>query len=197
MSKTSLLKLKIKISVTSSLRVFKNPWYIILAVFSALFMGLFVVWSLNFDLLMYILFSSPLSPLEKLEFMFNGYFDLYANLPGLLPAGILTLTTLFGINTAIFVYVIKKQGFKKFPKKSGLGAFLFAFLGSGCIACGTSILAPLLVTLGATTTPFIHNLGAIFNWIGSALLVYSIYKLGGICSTIFATKQQNNNSKNS
>jgi len=95
---------------------------------------------------------------------------------------------LFGINLALLVFVLRNRGFKLIPKKSGLGGFAFAIIGGGCIARGTSIIAPLLATLGATSAPFVRDPGAIFNWLGSLLIAYSIYKLGAVCSYIFATK---------
>lgn len=54
---------------------------------------------------------------------------------------------------------------------------MLALLSGGCAACGTSLLAPLIASAGAVGAPLLRDLGAIFNWLGSLLLIYSIYKL--------------------
>jgi hypothetical protein len=190
-SKAGIQRLKLKISLTSALKVFRYPGYIVLAIFGALLASGLILWSLNLDLLQYIWFNTPLSVLEKLEFFFSIYRDIYTTYNGIEGTGILVFSLLFGINLALLVFVIKHQGFSSVPKKSGIGGFAVAILGGGCVACGTSILAPLLATVGATSTPFVKDLAVIFNCIGIVLISYSIYKLGELCSYIFALQKQN------
>lgn len=191
MSKTNLQALKVKVSLRSVLTVFKNPLYILQAVFATIIASGFILWSLNLDLLQYVWFNTPLSTLEKLDFFFSIYRDIYTSYGSIEATGIIVFSILFGINLALLVFVIKHHGLRAVPKKSGVGGFMLAILGGGCVACGTSILAPLLATIGATTTPLIRDLAVIFNTVGIVLISYSIYKLGELCGYIFAMQRQN------
>ena len=104
--------------------------------------------------------------------------------------GIVIFSSLFGLNLALLVYVLRNQGFKNIPKKSSFGGTVFAVLAGGCVACGTSILAPLVATFGATSTAFLRDLSAWLNWTASVLIVYSIYKLGLLAATVRAKHAQ-------
>jgi hypothetical protein len=174
--KTSF-KLKFKITYKAVLYVLKKPIYLISALLLSILMAGIIIWSLNFELLRYIIFDSPLNFFQKIEFFSYGYQNLFNTLDSLLSSGIVILSILFGINTTMLVYVVKNHRFKNLPKKSSTSAFVLAILGGGCIACGTSLLAPILISIGAVSTPFLRDIGAIFNWIGSLLLLYSIYKI--------------------
>lgn len=183
--------LQLKITASSVLHVLKHPSYIALSLISTIMMGGLIIWSLNLELLRYIFFESPLTLWEKIDFYFAGYRGLFSTLDSMLSLGIIVFTVLFGINLALMVFVIKRQGLKAVPKKSGGGAFIFAVLGGGCVACGTSLLAPLLASLGAVSTPLIRDLGAILNWLGSILLIYSIIKLSLLVKTVIVANKDN------
>ncbi len=176
------LKLKFKIVLRAVVTVLRRPKYIILSIISTLAMAGIIIWSLNLELLGYILFQAPLDLFGKIDFIAYGYQSLFTTYDNLLSLGIIVFTVFFGINIAMLVYVIKRQGMKAVPKKSGGGAFIFAILGGGCVACGTSLVAPLLASFGAVSAPFLRDLGAIFNWLGSLLIIYSIYKLSLLIS---------------
>lgn len=171
------LKLKAKITLRAMIHVLKNPKYFIIGFISIFIMSGAIIWSLNLDLLRYILFEAPMSLYDKISFFSYTYESLFTTFDSAQSLGIVVLSVLFGINTAMFIYVIKRQGLKSVPKKSGGLAMTMAILGGGCVACGTSLLAPLLATFGATSGAFVRDLGAILMWTGSALTVYSIYKL--------------------
>lgn len=170
-------RLKARVVCRAIGSVLRLPRYLIIAVVSSLLMAGLIIWSLNLELLAYILFRAPLSIYDKLKFFAYGYQNLFGAYDSLLSIGIVVFTALFGVNTALLIYVFSRQGIKSIPTKSGAGAFLFAILGGGCLACGTSLLAPIIASAGALSTPLLHDLGAIFNWLGSFLLIYSIYRL--------------------
>ncbi len=182
-------RLKLKITLKAVSTVMRLPRYVLLAAFSTLLMAGLIIWSLNLDLLRFILFEAPLSPYDKFEFFAYGYQSLFTTYDSALSLGIIIFTLLFGINIAMLTFVIRRQGFASIPKKSGGGAFMFAILGGGCIACGTSLLAPLIASAGAVSAPLLRDLGAVFNWLGSLLLIYSIYKLSLLVQVSHASKQ--------
>lgn len=189
MRSKNLFGLKLRISIRSALRVFKSPAYVAIAVFAALLISGLILWALNLDLVRYIIFDAPLTIGQKIGFFADVYKSMFVTHPSVQGVGILFFSILFGVNIALVVYVIKNVGFAKIPKKSGFGGLFFAVLGGGCIACGASILAPLLATFGATSTVFVQELSTLFNWIGVLLVSYSIYKLGGMASSVFAKKK--------
>lgn len=170
------LKIKIKVILNALKLVFTKPLNVILATSVTLFMAGLIIWSLNFSLIAYILFDSPLNILEKIEFFGYGYQSLFRDIGDIQSLGIISFSVLFGINFSLLISVIKKYGIAKAPKKSGGSAFIFAILSGGCLACGTSLLTPLLITLGVTSTALLHQLSSILIFIGSIFIIYSIYK---------------------
>lgn len=186
-----LLGTKLKISVVSTIRIFRSWKYLTLAIVVTLAISGLVLWSLNLGLLRYIVFEAPISFLDKLGFFTYGYSSVFTTYNSAQPVGLILLSVLFGINTSVFVYVIRRQGFKLVPKKSGIGAFGLAIISGGCVACGTSLVAPLLATFGAASSVFLRDLSTILNWAGSVLLLYSIYKLSHIAATIQAKDKLN------
>jgi hypothetical protein len=178
------IKAPINIRIKNSLKgvkiVFSNPIYILIAIIMSFLISGFIIWSLNFDLVKFIVFDAPISFLDKIIFFWDVQTGIYTAYNSSQATGIILFGLFFGINTSLIAYVIKSESIKKIPKKSGGGGLVFALLSGGCVACGTSILAPLLATLGATSSAFTSELSNYFNWAGILLITYSIYKLGGI-----------------
>ena len=177
-------KIRLKNSLKGIIQVAKRPQYIILAAVSGFFISGFIIWSLNFDLVRFIVFDAPISVGEKLRFFWDVQTGIYTAYESSQATGIILFGTLFGINIALITYVLRNGGLKSIPKKSGGAGFVLALLSGGCVACGTSILAPILATLGATSSAFTTNLSNWLNWAGSILILYSIYKLGGVINNM-------------
>lgn len=180
--KTSL-RLKIIILKNALCKVLKKPGRVVLALLAAIAMMGIILWSLNYELIFYIFFQSPLDFFGKIEFFLYGYQNLFSTLDSLLSVSILTFSLLFGINTVFLVYVVKNHGFYNLPKKSSTSAFAVAIFGGGCIACGASLVAPILISVGVISTAVLRDLGTILNALGSLLMVYSIYKLSLLINT--------------
>lgn len=181
------LSVRISLTLKAVAHVLRRPAYALLAIASTLLMAGIVIWSLNLDLLVFIFFDAPLTLFEKLEFVSYGYKNLFTTFSSLLSVAIVTFTVLFGINIALLVFAIRRAGIQSIPKKSGGSAFLFALLGGGCVACGTSLFAPLLISFGVVGAPLLRDLGVVFNLIGSVLLLYSIYKVSLVIQNLRAT----------
>ncbi len=179
-----LLGLKIKMSMRAVVRILKKPTNILIMLSVFLLVSNLIIWALNLELIRYIAFSAPLSIGDKIGFFTDVYKDMLVLNPTLQSIGILLFSALFAINIAVVIYVIRNLGFSKIPKKSGGGGLFFAILGGGCVACGVSILAPLVATFGAASTVFLEEVSMWFNWIGVGLVSYSIYKLGSIVAHI-------------
>lgn len=182
------VSLRIKAAVTSKsvFRVLTHPLYGLAAIVSGLVIAGIIIWSLNIDLIISILFGSSLNIIEKIRFFSYGYQSLFSDIGNIHSLGIIVFSLLFGTNISMLLFVILRQGLASVPKKSGGSALLFAILSGGCVACGTSLLAPLFITLGVTSTAALRDIGTILVSVGSILIVYSIYRLALLVATIFA-----------
>ena len=186
------VKVPIKTRVASAFRgfitTFINPAYILLALTTSFIITGFIIWSLNFDLLQFIWFEFPIPFSDRIQLMWDVHTGIYTAYSNVQATGIILFGFLFGINTSLIVKLLRNSNFRSIPKKSGGASLFFALVSGGCVACGTSILAPLLATLGATSTAFISDLSNILNWISIVLIGYSIYKLSGVINNTAATK---------
>jgi hypothetical protein len=169
---------KIKLATSNTLRIIgTKPLYTLLALGSALLMLTIIIWSLNYQLVGYILTNPDMSPWQKIRFFSYGYEALFTSFDSFLSVSVISLAFLFGVNIAVLVYALRRKTASAHATgTSGIAATL-GILSSGCAACGTSLLGPLLATFGATSLTAVHNIGAAFSLIGSALLLYSIYKI--------------------
>ena len=164
--------------------IVKKPLYILLSLLGVLFASTILLWSLNLDLVAYILFDAPISIGEKTNFFYSVYRDMFTVYPSIHAVGIVVFSVLFGINFSLLLFVVRNQGLKNIPKKSGLGGTMFAVFASGCVACGTSLFSPILAFLGAGSTVFLRDVSLWSNWIASALLIYSVVKLAQIAASL-------------
>lgn len=161
-------------------KTFSNIRYILLALVFSFFITGFLVWSLNLDLLRFTIIESGFALSDKLRILWDVQTGIYTAYSNMQATGIILFGLLFGINFALIVKAMRSNSLKKIPKKSGSVSLILAVISGGCVACGTSILAPLLATLGATASVTINELSNLLNWISIILITYSIYKLGGV-----------------
>lgn len=172
------LSLKLRTSGANVVGVLTKPGYALLAITMTFLLISIIVWSLNYQLVSYVLFQLPLSVAQKIQFFAYGYQSLFTAFDSLLSMSVILISILFGINIALLTYAVRHRAATFGSAGTGGVAAVLGVLSSGCAACGTSLLGPLLATLGATSISMVHTVGAAFNIIGSLLLLYSIYKLG-------------------
>ena len=142
-----------------------------------------MVWALNIELISYVITEIDLPAIEKLRFFWDIQTGIYRAFDTMQFLGIIVFGQLFGINVMLGLYAIKNKALSTIPRKSGVFGLMFAFLSGGCIACGTSLLAPLLITLGVTSTSFMIVLSGYLSWISAILMLYSIYRLADHINT--------------
>ncbi len=147
-----------------------------------------ILWSLNLELLWYIVAQSPLNPFQKLEFVFDIYGGIASNYQSLQAMVMVLFAGLFGINAAILLYVVRGGQKQALKSGSSVGGLTAAVIGGGCIACGTSIITPVIASFGATATIGLNNtIGLIVNLIGIVFICYSLIGLGQRAATISAS----------
>ena len=189
-TRLAILVLRIRVACAGVWFVVRKPASLAGVIIGAFVSSSFILWSLNLDLVRYIVFDAPISFLDKIRFFSETYRDIFTTYDSLQALGIIVFSLLFGLNIVLLAYVWKHQGLKNIPKKSGIGGMLMAVLAGGCVACGTSLLAPLLATFGATSSAFLRDLSVWLSWGGSVLIIFSIYKLGQIAASLRVAQEK-------
>jgi len=168
------------------------PWTIALTVVLASLIFGILLWIFNIGLLYFALFQAPLSFSEKIGFIGGVYGSVFTNFDTPQALALFLFATLFGINLSMLAFVIYARGkVAKQSKKTG-ASLVLAILASGCAACGTSVLTPLLISLGAGgSIALSREIGIAISYLSLSLVVYSIYSLGGVLATTLATTSRN------
>jgi len=179
------LKLRLRIASRGVFWVLKSPLYLLLSITVASITLGIILWSLNLDLLRYILFEAPLGLFDKFDFVIEIYGGIATNYENFQSFIMVIFSVLFGINMAVLVYVVRAGQRDAVKSKSSVGGLTAAIIGGGCIACGTSIITPIVASFGATATVGLNNaIGTFVNIIGVAFISYSLIGLGQRAATL-------------
>ena len=183
------LKLRSRVVLKTVGKLLRKPQYLALAAGSAFLMLGLVLWSLNIDLLTYVLFQSQVDFGQKLRFFTYVYEAIFTGFT-LQNIAFLLFSILFGINMALFVYVLRRRKSDAKAVATSGSAATIGMLSGGCAACGTSLLTPLLASVGGVSAGFAEQLGAILSLLGSLLVIYAIFTLAEIASYSLAKENQ-------
>ncbi len=166
----------------------RYPLFILVTLLLTVLIFGILLWLFNLGLLAYVLFRSPFSIVEKLGFIFSVYTSVFSNFDTPQAIVLVLFSVLFGMNLTMLIFILYSRGkVVKESKKTGLSLVL-AIIASGCAACGTSILTPLLVSIGASgSLALSRNLGIIISYLSLLLVLYSIYSLGAAVANTLAT----------
>ncbi len=184
-----LFLLKAKLSLFSIGRMYRRyPWLILVAILLSTIIFGILLWMFNLGLLGYVLFQAPLTFAEKSGFIFGVYTSVLTNFDAPQAAALFLFAILFGINLSMLVFVMYARGkVVKQSQKTGL-SLVFAIIASGCAACGTSILTPVLVSIGAGgSLALSREIGIAISYLSLLLVLYSIYSLGAAVANTLAT----------
>lgn len=181
-------KLRTHVVLKTVGKLLHKPLYLAITIVSAFLMLGLVLWSLNIDLLTYVLFQSQVDFGQKLRFFTYVYEAIFTDFT-LQNIAFLLFSVLFGINMALFVYVIRRRKSDTKAVTTSGSAVTIGMLSGGCAACGTSLLTPLLASVGGVSAGFAEQLGAILSLLGSLLVVYAIFTLAEIASFSLAQEK--------
>lgn len=183
-----LFILKARLGLLSIARMYRRYPLLILATI-VLFAAIFgvLLWMFNLSLLGYVLFQSSFSFVEKVQFIAGVYGSVFTNFDAPQAVALFLFAVLFAINLTMLIYVLYARGkVVKESKKTGL-SLLFAIVASGCAACGTSLLTPLLVSIGAGGgLALSREIGIVIGYLSLLLVMYSIYSLGPVVANTLA-----------
>ena len=168
------------IAVSRAFRqVFSNPKYVLLAVISGFVIFILTTWLPNMELVWQITTSSTISTYDKAVVLTSLIGSIATNFTFLTASLSVATATLFGANLAMAVYIIRLR-WRSAPYRwrmggaTSLGGLAFGLFGTGCAACGSVALTPLLSLIGAggliTMLPF---RGEEFSVLGVGLLSIS------------------------
>lgn len=138
------------------------------------------IWAAPFPLVSRICLDSSIPLSERWTLSVNLLSSSFSDVPSADMMYLATIAILIGINTAlVLAYVrMRRDKMRASGVASGVLGTLAGLLGLGCAACGTFVLSPLLVTIGAggllTLLPFG---GEELKYIGIILLLLSAYLL--------------------
>lgn len=130
------------------------------------------IWLVNINLLVYILGSDALAISDKAAMISGAYvnFFLYMDNPVAISRAIFAL--LIALNTTLLIYLWRES-----KKRQGMarknGGALVVMVGSHCIACGASFVAPLVTAIAGSTTYLSAE-----RYAASQLLAMSAYIIG-------------------
>lgn len=169
-------------SVKTLYTVFRRPIYLLTAAAIAAAVFVFAVWLPNFPLIATVLTQEGVTPVAKLAFLVSLMSSITTNFTVVSASYTIAIAILFGVNTALLLYYVRRVqvGGSRFGGAGGasLGGLVSGILGIGCAACGTFILSSLLVLIGAGgVLSYLPFGGEEFGFIGVALLLYAGYAL--------------------
>jgi len=160
-------------------RVYRQPAYGLVTLVVAFITLSSLLLLPSFSSLVAFLGSSA-SLADKVAFVVALYGALGSNYTILSGVTFIFLALLFGVNTALFLYLVKKNRTKakRIASHSSIVGGLAAFFGFGCAACGSAAVVALLQLLGLAW--LIHYLplkGSELGLVGVGLLVFLSHSL--------------------
>lgn len=187
----SLWWLKIKISLRASWTIVSRWKNGLSALAIAVGFFLFLFWSLNLNLLWFLISAHRLSLSDKLHVIFGSPVDAVFQ-SGFVQGGATVLLVVFqGIVITVLLYCLRRQA--SASRNAVGGSFLAsaaALLGVGCVSCGTSIIAPIagLFVAGAAAEvgQQIHD---VLIYVALVAVMYALYTSGATAARTLALEK--------
>ncbi len=157
---------ELKIALRSSLEVLLEPRWMI--TFATLFFLIIVLlqWLFLPSSFWTIVTNKALSVTDKLDTLIQAFFDIFRFVDDLTPISFILIALLQA--TALVTWLALRSIISK-RRSSQLGSLGIGLIGSGCVACGGSVLSPLLsaIASGISIT--------VAERIGDVVLVGAVY----------------------
>lgn len=161
--------------------VFSRPLYWIVTFAVAICTYSVMVIVPQYSLLASIFLSPVVSVISKLAFLGSLYGVIGTNYTYVAAAVVVSVSVLFGINTALLLYYIRSRrgvGTARAAQATSLSGVVAAAFSMGCAACGSAVLLAFLQLFGAAwMINYLPLHGTEFGLIGVALLLYTTYTL--------------------
>lgn len=159
--------------LSSIVAVLARPKYALIALVTAFVVLGLLIWLFAFDTLLYVVALPDYPVGEKVQLLLSGYTNSFRYIDDPVIFTRVIFSGLAGIAAALYWFV--RTHTPKARNRKGLSGFVVALFASGCVACGTSILSPLLVGVGAAASASLGIvIGIVGNGIGIILMAYAI-----------------------
>lgn len=148
---------RIWLSIKSILKLlyFRPAYLLLAAIISVIFYEL-IFWLMNLGLLNFLITSSYLTLGEKAGILIGSYTNVFSLPLAPLSFTLFIVSILQGVSAAALIYSIRRErqmGKDTFKSMGGTGLTgLLAAFGFGCVACGTSLVTPILTYFFATSS---------------------------------------------
>lgn len=179
--------IKFKATILALKKLLSRPSMLILSLLISLLVLFLVLWLNNYGALIDVL-ASDLSLSGKWDFLVSTPQILHSSYEPWQAVTIVSFSLLQGLNVAFIVAIARLGGWKSLlgASSSSGAAGVAVIFGAGCGVCGTTLLAPLAASIGASSGIWFERLGSWLLIAAVLLLAYSIYKLGQIYNHLWA-----------
>lgn len=159
-------------------KVFSKKVYWFISISIPMIVFIFSVWLPNFKLISKVFTNSSATLYDKVKILYSLIGSIGTNFSAFSASYTISIAILFGLNIAMVAYYIRQR--KIFLRQSGaatsFSGLIAGIFGIGCAACGTIILGPILVAVGAGgILVFLPFGGQLFGVLGVLILGFSIF----------------------
>jgi len=168
-------------SLRAILAVISVPWYSMIGLLYFLLILFLMIWLFNISQLVTIVNTYP-SELPRV--LLEGYINLFLYGFNFIPIMLVLISLFQSINLVLVKFIRNNSTISANVSRAPLLSGLF---GAGCVACGGSIIAPLISLTGAASVVQIAGLlssGFLFLALGIAM--YSVCRMGKQASLILS-----------
>ena len=153
----------------------------------------FLQWVFNFDDLSQILFSdNGLSGLERLDVLADALINLFRYGNDLIPLSLITISLLQSLALVLIIKIHRStpKNTKNQDSKVAAGSLGLAALGAGCVACGGSLLAPILGFFAVTvSTSFARRIGDVLLLAAVVISYIALSKISFKAASLYAQEK--------
>lgn len=161
-------------------KVFRNPAYVVLALFISASVFIFAVLLPNIRLVAGIVSSPNVSLLSKLELPISLLGSIGTNFTILSASYTIIIAILFGMYISMIIYFLRRRikDIKQSGMTTGFLGIASGVLGVGCGACGAFLLTSFLSLIGiGGILAYLPLGGSEFGILGVILLSFALYKV--------------------
>ena len=177
-----------KVAIRPIITVLAIPKYALLTAASAVLVLSVLIWFFNFDTLLYVVGLPNYAIGDKSSFFLSAYTNsilYFFRDPVVFTRVIFSL--LAGVTIALYFFIRQHQ--QTTVERKGFSGLVVALLASGCVACGTSILSPLLSGVGAAAAATLGEvIGTLGNLLGIILMLFAINGFSKRITYVLATQ---------
>lgn len=166
-----------------TIAIMRQKYYLLLFVFIWLATLWIFMYFTSFDVFIYVFQNPSLDIWSKIIFALESITNIFKNITNPLAFSIILFSLLAAVNILIMTYLLRNKTKARVDKRTS-AATVAALVGSHCVTCGGSLLAPVLTALAGSGAYFSSaraNWGLVIsllvNAFGMILIIHSTGRL--------------------